>query len=169
MANHQSIGAGMVKSDNYTTPKRAFLDVAAYKPQHLTVIHDPFYNDGKAAQYLAEAFPNCHIIHENQDAFAHSVPADIIITNPPFSIKDKVMKWLIEQDKPFMVLLPINHVCNKGFKKLHNFSEFQFVVPHGRYNFEIGGKASSSNWFNCLWYCYKCNLPRDINYILPSP
>ena len=33
---------------------------------------------------------------------------DIIISNPPFSIKDAVLKRLYELNKPFAILLPMN-------------------------------------------------------------
>jgi hypothetical protein len=153
------------KCDNYTTPLRAFQDLQAYKPTHCIRIYDPFYNEGKAQEYLSSVFPSCEVIHEDKDAFTWFPDCDIIITNPPFSIKNKVMKWLMDADKPFMVLLPVNQMCNKNFKKLKNYNEIQYIVPNGRYHFEIRGKKTEANWFNVLWYCYKCNLPKDINYI----
>jgi hypothetical protein len=154
------------KCDNYTTPLNAFQDLTLYKPSQLAKIYDPFYNDGKAKSYLEQVFPLCEVIHEHKDAFTWFPECDIIITNPPFSIKNKVLSWLMEMDKPFMLLLPINQICNKNFRKLKNFSQIQYIVPNGRYNFEFDTQKKSSSWFNCLWYCYKCNLPKDINYIV---
>lgn len=152
------------KCDDYTTPVGAFTDLKHYKPCELTKIYDPFYHDGKSLHYLQQVFTSCTIIHENKDAFSWLPDCDIVITNPPFSQKNKVLQWLLNLDKPFMVLLPINQMCNKSYQKLKHFSEIQYIVPHGRYNFEIKGQQTSGNWFNCLWYCYKCNLPNSINF-----
>lgn len=165
MANHQSIATGGKTCDNYTTPLCAFEDLKLYKPNDYIKIYDPFYNDGKAKGYLQTTFSNCDIIHEDRDAFTWMPDCDVIITNPPFSLKNKVLQWLMEVDKPFMLLLPVNQMCNKGFKTLKNFQKLQFIVPNGRYNFEFDGKQNGGCWFNVLWYCYKCNLPKDINYI----
>lgn len=166
MAYTPSIATNIVKCDNYTTPQQAFDDLCAFKPLHLTKIYDPFYNDGKAQHYLKQAFPDCDVIHEDKDAFTWMPEYDIIITNPPFTLKTKVLKWLMTLDKPFMVLLPINQVCNKGFRAIDKFQQFQYIIPNGRYNFEIEGKNTKSNWFNVIWYCYKCNLPNEVNYII---
>jgi hypothetical protein len=163
MAFVPNMVSNMTKGDNYTTPINAFMDLQSFKPQHLTKIYDPFYNDGKAKEYLMDVFPNCDVIHEARDAFSWMPDYDVIITNPPFTLKTKVLTWLMQQNKPFMMLLPINQICNKSYRKLDNFHDIQYIVPNGRYNFDVEKKSAA--WFNCLWYCYKCNLPRDMNYI----
>lgn len=153
------------KCDDYTTPLKAFKDLQEFKPFNMQTIYDPFFNDGKAKEYLQNVFVDCNIIHEKKDAFSWLPEYDIIITNPPFTLKNKVFTWLIELDKPFMVLLPVNLLCNKGFRKIRGFDKIQYIIPNGRYNFEIQGKQSKSNWFNVIWYCYKCDLPNQVNFI----
>lgn len=39
---------------------------------------------------------------------------DIVVSNPPFSIKDRVLKRLYELNKPFAVLLPLNTLQGKS-------------------------------------------------------
>jgi hypothetical protein len=167
MAYIANITDNMNKCDNYTTPLNAFQDLATFKQRHHTTIYDPFYNDGKAKEYLKTVFPDCDIIHEPKDAFSWLPDFDVIISNPPFSMKDKVLRWLMDNDKPFMLLLPVNHICNKGYKRLANFDKIQYIIPNGRYNFVEDSKKNSA-WFNVIWYCYKCDLPNQVNFIFSS-
>jgi hypothetical protein len=48
-------------------------------------------------------------IQEGQDFFTYEPrDYDVIVTNPPFNIKDKILKRLDELGKPFAILLPLN-------------------------------------------------------------
>lgn len=48
-------------------------------------------------------------IQEGQDFFKYEPDNyDIIVSNPPFNIKDKILKRLDELRKPFAILLPLN-------------------------------------------------------------
>ena len=51
---------------------------------------------------------------EGQDFFNYEPKKwDIIVSNPPFSIKDKVLERLYSFNKPFAVLLPLNSLQGK--------------------------------------------------------
>lgn len=52
---------------------------------------------------------------ENKNFFFESEPEnyDIIVSNPPFSIKDKIIKRLYELNKPFAIILPVNSIQGK--------------------------------------------------------
>lgn len=51
---------------------------------------------------------------EGQDFFNYEPEKwDIIVSNPPFSIKDKVLERLYSFNKPFAVLLPLNSLQGK--------------------------------------------------------
>jgi len=45
---------------------------------------------------------------------------DVIVSNPPFSIKDNILGRLYELNKPFAVLLPMNSLQGKSRFKLFN-------------------------------------------------
>ena len=55
-------------------------------------------------------------IKEGQDFFEYEPEEhyDCIITNPPFSKKDRVLKRLDELGKPFAILLPLNSLQGKS-------------------------------------------------------
>lgn len=51
---------------------------------------------------------------EGKDFFEYEPDAwDIIVSNPPFSIKDRVLERLYSFNKPFAVLLPLNSLQGK--------------------------------------------------------
>lgn len=52
---------------------------------------------------------------ECQDFFTYEPSEwDIIVSNPPFSIKDKVLERLYSFNKPFAILLPLNSLQGKS-------------------------------------------------------
>ncbi len=79
---------------------------------------------------------------------------DVIISNPPYSIKNKVLKHLYKLNKPFAMLLPISTL--EGIERGKMFSEngIEILVLNRRINFmeESGGKAS---YFNTSYFCWK--------------
>ena len=53
-------------------------------------------------------------IEKGQDFFEYEPEEwDIIVSNPPFSIKDKVLQRLYQLNKPFAILLPLNSLQGK--------------------------------------------------------
>lgn len=53
-------------------------------------------------------------LQEGQDFFEYEPDEwDIIVSNPPFSLKDKVLKRLYSFNKPFAILLPLNSLQGK--------------------------------------------------------
>lgn len=52
---------------------------------------------------------------EGQDFFTYEPSEwDVIVSNPPFSIKDKVLERLYSLNKPFAILLPLNSLQGKS-------------------------------------------------------
>jgi len=77
---------------------------------------------------------------------------DIIITNPPYSLKNKFIKKCYEYSKPFALLLPIHTLegieRGKMFKK-HGIS---LIVLDKRINFVENKKGC---WFNTSWFTWQ--------------
>lgn len=98
-------------NDECYTPHYAVHPLIKYIPSN-KVIWCPF--DEEWSAFVNELFLNGNKVissHINQglDFFNYEPQYyDIIISNPPFSIKDAVLKRLYELNKPFAVLLPMN-------------------------------------------------------------
>lgn len=88
---------------------------------------------------------------------------DVIITNPPYSLKDEFIKKCIDYNKPFMLLLPTTALEGKRRSKLwSSLDNFQIIVPNKRFQFINDKKA---NWFHTSWFCNRINLPKDIMFV----
>lgn len=74
-------------------------------------------------------------IKNGQDFFEYEpdVEYDCIISNPPFSIKDKILKRLYELNKPYAVLLPLPTL--QGQKRFPYLADCQALIFDKRINF----------------------------------
>lgn len=105
-------------------------------------------------------------IRDGQDFFTYEPVEhyDIIISNPPFSKKDKILKRLNELNKPFAVLLPANSLQGKNryndcFKNGIQYLGFDLRVDyHTNFNFDTYTKG---NHFASAYFCRDI-LPRDL-------
>ena len=157
---------GFLKHDDYMTPKYAWEDIKEYIPQD-KVIWEAFYGDGKSGTYLEELGFN--VIHEAIDFFEEN-KGDIIVSNPPFSKSKQIFDRLVELDKPFILILPSSKI-NTQYARVWKDKGLQIIIPKKRIHFEkkIDGETPK-NWghscnFDCFYYCYKMNLPRDIIWL----
>lgn len=102
---------------------------------------------------------------EGQDFFKHEPREkyDIIISNPPFSKKDKVLRRLNELGKAFAILLPLNSLQGqtryKVFKNGIQLLAFDKRIDyHTKRNFET---ISKGNHFASAFFC-RGVLPKDL-------
>jgi hypothetical protein len=151
------------------TPRYAWENIAHLIPKD-KVVWEAFYGDGKSGEYLREL--GFEVIHEEIDFFTEN-RGDIIVSNPPFSKSKEVLARLVELNKPFIVILPASKVTTQYVRNLFKNSEdkLQLVIPRSRIHFQkqIDGKTpedyKSSCNFDCFYYCWKMNLPRDLLWL----
>ena len=74
---------------------------------------------------------------------------DAIITNPPFSLKDKFLKRCYQFGKPFALLLPIVALAGQRRVKLYKEYGISVIVIDSRIDYT--GKGA--NWQNTSWFC----------------
>ena len=150
-------------NDEYMTRKSAWEDIRQYIPTD-KVIWECFYGDGKSGQYLREL--GFEVIHEPIDFFEND-KGDILISNPPFSNKDKVFQRLKELNKPFIMLVPTTVLHTKYFKETFANEHIQLIIPFRKRQFDKVGLEKQKN--NCSFYtlyiCYKMGLEKDITLI----
>jgi hypothetical protein len=154
------------KHDDYMTPKYAWENIQQFIPKD-KVIWEAFYGDGKSGEYLTEMGFN--VIHEPVDFFENDL-GDIIVSNPPFSFSKEIMKRLLLLDKPFIIILPVSKI-NTSYLREWKDKKIQIIIPRKRIHFTkmIDGKVAENCKnacnFDCLYYCYKMNLPKDIVWL----
>ena len=151
-----------LKHDDYMTPKYAWENIKDYIPKDKT-IWEAFYGDGTSADYLRELGFN--VIHEDIDFFENNL-GDMIISNPPFSKAKEILKRL--KEIPFIIIMPSSKINTSYFREWRN-KKIQIIIPRKRIHFLklIDGEGvkgwKNACYFDCFYYCYKMNLPNDIN------
>tara|TARA_R110000764_G_scaffold68032_2_gene141285 strand:+ start:156 stop:635 length:480 start_codon:yes stop_codon:yes gene_type:complete len=151
---------GFLKDDDYMTPKYAWENIQQYIPKD-KVIWEAFMGDGKSGEYLNEL--GFDVVH-NENDFFQSNEGDIIVSNPPFSKCKQILPKLKKLDKPFILILPSSKINTQYFKLFMN--EIQLIIPSKRIQFvKDGNDLRNACNFDCFYYCYKMNLPRDIIWL----
>lgn len=102
------------ESDNYETPIVVWRSLLPYVRDY-TDVWDPFYCSGRSKVYWQDLGKVCH--SEQRDAFTSSKPVEscCIVTNPPFSILEQCVTWILEQDCVAFVLLPSEVLAKEWF------------------------------------------------------
>lgn len=101
---------------------------------------------------------------DGQDFFEYEPEQwDIVVSNPPFSIKDKVLERLYQFNKPFAILLPLNSLQGKTrykyFKQGIQILSFDArVCYHDKNHMDNVVKGSP---FATAYFCRDL-LPKDL-------
>jgi len=152
--------------DDYMTPKIAWEAIQEYIPKDKQ-IWEAFYGDGKSGTYLQEMGFN--VVHEPIDFFENDL-GEVVVSNPPFSLCNKILPRLKELNKPFILIMPSSKMNTKYLRELFYNEDLQVIVPRKRIQFVkvVDGVATNTNScnFDCFYYCWKIKLPKDILFLL---
>jgi len=155
--------------DDYMTPKSAWEDIKDYIPKE-KIIWESFYGDGKSGAFLKEL--GFQVIHEKIDFFSND-RGDVIVSNPPFTMKKEVFQRLKILNKPFIMIMPSSTINTQYVRDIFANCDdrLQVIIPRKRIQFTklVNGKIpknyrSGCN-FDCFYFCWKINLPHDIIWL----
>jgi hypothetical protein len=98
--------------------------------------------------------------------FLDFIQLDCFVSNPPFSLKDKVLKKLFNLGKPFAMLMPITALGGK--KRQEMFKKYGIEVLFlgertGFYTKNDLTQIKEKNHFECCYICHNL-LPEKIMY-----
>ena len=144
-----------VAADNYTTPGHVWQDLVRTWPRLKTKhVWDPFYNDGASKTHMQDAGIK-RVVHTKGDFFAHvyDVECDIIVTNPPFSIKKRILQTLMSARKPFIMLVPVNTLFTQYFAEYR--AHIKLMMPKTRIHYMRDGVPTHRANFDSVFICYK--------------
>ena len=156
------------KYDEIYTPEYAIKPLLEYIPKGITIWECCDFGKSKITEVLKKH--GCNVIstgkNENFFEFIPNNDFDMIITNPPYSLKDDFIKRCYEWDKPFCLLLPITALEGKNRGKMFREKGIEVLVLDGRVQFMENmikdyNKKKSGNWFNTSWFCYNV-LPNKL-------
>lgn len=97
---------------------------------------------------------------------------DCIITNPPFSLKQKFLTRCYNLKKPFALLLPLTTFETRKRQKLFKKYGVQLILFDKRIHFEMpdGRKGDASkSWFSTAWFTWGLELPEVLNFVGLKP
>lgn len=80
---------------------------------------------------------------------------DMIITNPPYSLKNEFLNKCYSYNKPFALLLPLTTLEGVERNKMFNEKGISLIVLDKRINFlNYEDKKKSGCWFNSSWFIH---------------
>ena len=162
-SNNNNRKLTLKKNDECYTPDKVWDDIKTYMPTSGTV-YEPFFGQGHTFRWLKKSKLFEHILgQQGLDFFSPQgqrllKECDCVVTNPPFSIKFKILKQLVDNDKPFILLFPMGSINTLTFtkifgkKKINNVS---IIIPHGRIKFIVNNTLAKSPSFETIYLCYK--------------
>lgn len=155
-----------IDADEMYTPFYCVEPILKYIDKSMT-IWCPFDKEWSAYVKLLKENGNKVIythIDDGKDFFKFEPDEyDAIISNPPFSKKDRVLKRLYQLDKPFAVLLPMNSL--QGITRYEYFKNgiqlLAFDQRVGFHNVDNLEKPVEGTPFASAYFCRNI-LPKDL-------
>ena len=149
---------GRNHSDELYTPDEAFDILKEFIDKKL-IIYECAEGTGKLKKKMEkEGFK----VVSRKDFFnEEEFDFNIIVTNPPYSKKDKFIEKCYEIAKPFALLMPITALEGIKRQKLYKKYGIQILFPKRRIDFNGKGRP----WFYTAWFCYGLNLPKDLMFV----
>lgn len=139
--------------DEIYTPTNATLPLIKYIPKGIKTIWCPCDTlESNIVKELVASGYEVIISHKDEGKnFFEWQPEqfDMIITNPPYSIKDAIIARCLSFGKPWALLLPLDALCGGKRNDLYENNPVGVVSFAERLNF-TGGKG---NWFYSIWIC----------------
>ena len=147
-------------NDEYYTPAYAIEPLIEYLPQDATIWECAGNNSNITAILQEHGYKVIETHIDNGFDFLQDTPAfdfDIIVTNPPFSMKDEFLRKAYSYDKPFCMLLPLTALEGVKRGKMYREHGIELIVFDRRIQYTNGGNA----WFSSGWFCHNI-LPQKL-------
>lgn len=105
-------------NDEIYTPEVAIIPLLKYLPKNITIWECTDFGESNITKVLKDKGYNVISTHKENFNFLTDDPTfefDMIITNPPYSLKDEFIEKCYQYKKPFALLLPITAL--EGIKR----------------------------------------------------
>jgi hypothetical protein len=184
------------KKEHWTTIRQIFRKFSQnFKREtgQLPIVFQGFYGDGHGAEILKQNIQTQHSagdfkdvigskqVRWGQDSFlSYYDRSDILISNPPFSIKARILHDLVRLGKPFVLILPADFLCTQTFKRCFNndqklINKLIIIFPYGSTLFldptkGLSTKVSDSRIVDIVYVCWGLGLyTRSTALFAPLP
>jgi len=147
---------GKNHSDELYTPKEAFNLLEQYIPKDKKIF-ECAVGSGLLKEQMEK---NGYDVIGSNDFFNEFPEYDILITNPPYSIKDKFLEEAYKRSKPFALLMPITAL--EGIKRQSLYKKYGINILFPTKRIDFNGKKAP--WFYTAWFCWGIDLPKELNF-----
>jgi len=151
--------------DEYYTPNIAIVPLLEYLPKDKVIYEAASNRSSQIVDYLRSQ--GYHVMaSDDRDFLEDELPEfDIIVTNPPYSKKDKFIERCYSLDKPFALLLPVSTIQGNKRGQLFMNNGLELLVLNQRVNFIDNNNnepvVKKSPHFGVAWFCYNL-LPEKL-------
>ena len=155
MPNHQF---KQNKQDEYYTKRYAILPLIKYLPKNSTIWCPFDKTESKFVEVFLEfGYKVIHShINTGQDFFLYEPEEkyDYIISNPPYSLRERILERLFLLQKPFAMLINDAGLFDskKRFQLLSN-NKFEIMVFDSRIDYEKNGENMNGVPFKSIYLC----------------
>ena len=148
------------KNDEYYTQSCTWDKLIPYIDKS-KIIFEGFYGSGHTYNYFTKngytVLGKKGLDFFSDDADALLKKCDCVISNPPFSLKYKIMTKLVKHHKPFILILPLACINTISFRNCFNnqMKDISIIIPRGRMKFIQNKVIKKSPSFESCYVCYK--------------
>ena len=166
--NQHNNGHGVVgkETDESYTPFYAVDPLLKYIPKTMKIwCHFDKEWSAYVKRFKEEGYDVTYSHLESGQDFFEYEPEDydIIISNPPFSITDKILERLYSLGKPFIMLLPLKYLQSKVRGKMFSENGIELLTFDLRIGFYMNNleKIKEGNNQAVVYFCWKV-LPEKL-------
>lgn len=162
-SNIQMLGrtGNNTQSDECFTPPEALLPLLPFLDK-TKVYYECTANHSKSIIFTLQKQGFTILPSGGRDFLKDPLPdgVDIILTNPPYSKKDKFIERCYELGKPFALLLPVSSLQGQKRGELFEKNGVEILVLNARIDFT--GKGAPH--FGVAWFCHQL-LPKPLIFV----
>ena len=150
------------KYDELYTPEYAIKPLLKHIPKNIKIWECTDYGRSNITKILKENGYEVISTHKKDFDFLidkANFEFDMILTNPPYSLKDEFISKCYEYGKPFCLLLPLTSLEGIKRGKMYDKNGIELLVFDKRIDFNGKGKC----WYNTSWFCWNV-LPKQLMF-----
>ena len=152
--------------DDYYTRKRDWEKIKHLVPQDKTIYEFCLLNSNEQSKIYWEELGYNVIGNKTIDFLEDNLDleneADILISNIPFSneLKKKILRKLVELDKPFIIIMNTMNIFSKYFKEIFKDIDINFIYPttklhYDKYDNGVLQPTKNNTSFYSIYATYK--------------
>lgn len=89
---------------------------------------------------------------------------DVIVTNPPYSLKDEFLARCYALGKPFALLMPLTSLEGRKRQRLFGLHGVEMIIMERRVNFVTPTGDGKGSWFMTAWFTWGLDIGRELTF-----